>query len=108
MYLGIEESHDIWHKLRYSFGIVYWCQEELQKLYRAMRKLLTINGQQHPQADVNHLYVGYLESKYHLRIFLAHPRDCHFAHVQSLSLSIEKPQTPFCEIRVMFMFVPVC
>jgi len=27
-------------------------------------------------------YVGYLESKYRLRISLAHPRDCHFAHVQ--------------------------
>jgi len=52
-------------------------------------------------------YVGYLESKYHLRISLAHPRDCHFAHVQGLPLSIEKPQTPFREILVMFMFVPV-
>jgi len=28
------------------------------------------------------MYVGYLESKYRLRISLAHPRDCHFAHVQ--------------------------
>jgi len=28
------------------------------------------------------LYVGYSESKYRLRIFLAHPRDSHFAHVQ--------------------------
>jgi len=27
-------------------------------------------------------YVGYSESKYRLRISLAHPRDCHFAHVQ--------------------------
>jgi len=26
-------------------------------------------------------YVGYSESKYRLRIFRAHPRDCHFAHV---------------------------
>ena len=26
--------------------------------------------------------VGYSESKYRLRISLAHPRDCHFAHVQ--------------------------
>ena len=45
------------------------------------------------------LYVGYWESKYHLRISLAHPRDCHFAHVQWLSLSIEKPRTPFCETQ---------
>ena len=28
------------------------------------------------------IYVGYSESKYHLRISLTHPRDCHFAHVQ--------------------------
>ena len=28
------------------------------------------------------MYVGYTESKYRLRIALAHPRDCHFAHVQ--------------------------
>jgi len=27
-------------------------------------------------------YVGYSESKYRLRLSLAHPRDCHFAHVQ--------------------------
>ena len=36
-------------------------------------------------------YVGYSESKYCLRISLAHPRDCHFAHVQWLPLTIEKP-----------------
>jgi len=52
-------------------------------------------------------YVGYSESKYRLRISLAHPRDGRFAHVQWLPLTIEKPQTPFREIRVMFMFVPV-
>jgi len=51
--------------------------------------------------------VVYSESKYHLRISLAHPRDCHFAHVQWFPLSTEKPQTPFREIRVMFMLVPV-
>ena len=43
--------------LIYSFGIVNWHQEELQKLDRKTRKLLTINGQHHPNADVNHLYV---------------------------------------------------
>ena len=52
-------------------------------------------------------FVGYSESKCRLRISLAHPRDCHFAHVQWLSLTIEKPQTPFREIHIMFMFVPV-
>ena len=53
------------------------------------------------------LYIGYSESKYRLRISLMHPRDCHFVHVQWLPVSIEKPQMPSHEIRVMFMFVPV-
>jgi len=30
------------------------------------------------------IFVGYSESKYRLRISLAHPRDCHFAHVRWL------------------------
>ena len=43
--------------LRYSFGIINWHQEELQKLDRKTRKLLTIYGQHHPKADVDRLYV---------------------------------------------------
>jgi len=43
--------------LRYSFGIINWHQEELQKLDQKTRKLLTIHGQHHPKADVDHLYV---------------------------------------------------
>jgi len=43
--------------LRYSFGIINWHQEELQKLDRKTRKLLTIHGQHHPKADVDCLYV---------------------------------------------------
>ena len=43
--------------LRYSFGIVNWHQEELQKLDRRTRKLLTTHGQHHPKADVDRLYV---------------------------------------------------
>jgi hypothetical protein len=43
--------------LRYRFGIVNWHQEELQKLDRKTRKLLTIHGQHHPKADVDRLYV---------------------------------------------------
>jgi len=43
--------------LKYRFGIVNWHQEELQKLDRKTRKLLTIRGQHHPQADVDRLYV---------------------------------------------------
>ena len=44
--------------LRYSFEIVNWHQEELQKLARKTRKLLTIYGQHHPKADVDRLYVS--------------------------------------------------
>ena len=43
--------------LRYSFGIVNWHQEELQKLDRKTRKLLTVHGQHRPKADVDRLYV---------------------------------------------------
>ena len=43
--------------LRYSFGIINWHQEELQKLDGKTRKLLTIHGQHHPKADVDRLYV---------------------------------------------------
>jgi len=42
--------------LSYSFGIINWHQEELQKLDRKTRKLLTIRGQHHPKADVDRLY----------------------------------------------------
>ena len=36
--------------LRYSFGIVDCHQQELQKLDRKTRKLLTIHGHRHPKA----------------------------------------------------------
>jgi len=43
--------------LRYSFGIINWHQEEMQKLDRKTRKLLTIYGKHHPKADVDRLCV---------------------------------------------------
>ena len=43
--------------LRYRFGIFNWHHKEMQKLDRKMRKLLTIHGQHHPKADMDHLYV---------------------------------------------------
>jgi len=43
--------------LRYSFGIVNWHQEELQKRGRLTRKILTIYGQHHPKEDVDSLHV---------------------------------------------------
>jgi hypothetical protein len=42
---------------RYSFGIINWQQEEIQKLGRKTRKMLTIHGQYHPRADIDRLYV---------------------------------------------------
>jgi hypothetical protein len=35
----------------------YWHQEEIQKLDRKIRKMLTIHGQHHPRADTDRLYV---------------------------------------------------
>jgi hypothetical protein len=43
--------------LRYSFGIINWHQEEIQKLDTKTRKMLTIHRQHHPRADTDHLYV---------------------------------------------------
>jgi hypothetical protein len=43
--------------LRYSFGIINWHQEEIQKLDRKTRKMLTIHGQHHTKADIDRLYV---------------------------------------------------
>ena len=43
--------------LRNGSGIVNRHQEELQKLDRKTKKLLTIHGQHHPKADVDRLYV---------------------------------------------------
>jgi len=44
-------------ELRYSFGILNWHQEDLQKLDRKTRKLLTIHGQHHKKADLDRFYV---------------------------------------------------
>jgi hypothetical protein len=43
--------------LRYSFGIINWHQQEIQKLDRKTRKMLTIHGQHHPKADIDCLCV---------------------------------------------------
>jgi hypothetical protein len=39
--------------LRYSFGIINWNQEEIQKLDRKIRKMLINHGQHHPKADTD-------------------------------------------------------
>jgi hypothetical protein len=43
--------------LRYSFGIINWHQEEIQKLDKKTRKMLTIHRQHHSGADIDRLYV---------------------------------------------------
>jgi hypothetical protein len=43
--------------LRYSFGNINWHQEEILKLDRKARKMLTIHGQHNPKADIDRLYV---------------------------------------------------
>jgi len=42
---------------RYSFGIINWHQEEMEKLDWKTRKLQTIHGQHQPKEDVDRLYV---------------------------------------------------
>ena len=43
--------------VRYSAGIIKWTKEELEKMDRKSRKLLSIYRALHPQADVDRLYV---------------------------------------------------
>jgi hypothetical protein len=43
--------------LIYSFGIINWQQEEIQKLDRKTRRVLTIHGQHHTSADIDSLCV---------------------------------------------------
>jgi len=40
--------------LRWSFGIIKWHQEEIQKLDRKTRKI--INTHNHPKAHIDNLY----------------------------------------------------
>jgi hypothetical protein len=42
---------------RYSFGIINWHQEEIQKVDRKTRKMLTIRGTHHERADIDRFYV---------------------------------------------------
>jgi hypothetical protein len=43
--------------LRYGLGIINWHQEEIQKLDRKIRSILTIHEQHHLRADIDRLYV---------------------------------------------------
>lgn len=41
----------------YSFGIVNWRKDEINKMDRKTRKLLTMHGLHHPKADVERIYI---------------------------------------------------
>jgi hypothetical protein len=43
--------------LRYSFGIINWRTEEIKKIDRKTRKMLTVYRMHHPKADTDRLYV---------------------------------------------------
>ena len=43
--------------VRYVAGIIEWNKEELQRMDRKTRKLLTMHGGFHPRSDVDRLYV---------------------------------------------------
>jgi hypothetical protein len=41
-----------------NFGIINYQEQELRKLYRKTKKLLTSHGQHHPKADIDRLFVS--------------------------------------------------
>ena len=43
--------------LRYSFGVMNWRTEEIKKIDRKTRKMLTVYKMHHPKADIDRLYV---------------------------------------------------
>jgi len=43
--------------LRYSFGIINWRTEDIKKIDRKTRKILTVHKVHHPKADIDRLYV---------------------------------------------------
>ena len=44
--------------MRYGAGLVKWTKEELEKLHRQTRTIMTMNGALHPKSDVETLYVA--------------------------------------------------
>ena len=49
--------------LRYNFGIINWRTEEIRKIDRKTRKLLTMYKMHHPKADIDRLYVKRKEGR---------------------------------------------
>ena len=80
--------------LRYSFGIVNWHQEELQKLDRKTRKQLTIHGQHHPTADVDLLYVPRKQG----RRGLMQLKAPHAVEITKLMEYVDRKEDPLTQI----------
>jgi len=76
--------------LRYSFGIVNLHQEELQKLDRKTRKLLTI----HPKADVDRLYIHRKQGGRGLMQLYA----AHAVEITKLVQYIERKEDPLIQV----------
>jgi len=43
--------------LRYNFGIINWRIEEIKKIDRKTRKMLTMYKMHHPKSDIVRLYI---------------------------------------------------
>ena len=41
----------------YSFNVVNWNLQEIKRIDRKIRKLMTLNRMHHPKADVSRMYI---------------------------------------------------
>jgi len=80
--------------LRYSFGIINWHQEELQKLDQKTRKLLTIHGQHHTKVDVDRLYVPRKQG----RRVLIQLEAAHAVEITRLLEYVDRKEDPLIQV----------
>jgi hypothetical protein len=79
--------------LRYSFRIINCHQEEIQKMERKTRKMLTIHGQHNPRADSDSLYVPQKGGR-----GLILTEGAHMAEVMKLMECVESKEDPLIQI----------
>jgi hypothetical protein len=80
--------------VRYSFGIINWHQEEIQKLDRKTIKMLTIHGQHHPRADIDRLHVPRKEG----RRGIMQVEGAYIAEILNLVEYVESKEDPLIQI----------
>jgi hypothetical protein len=80
--------------LRYSVGIINWHQEEIQKLDRKTKQMLTIHGQHHPRADIDRLHVSRKEG----RRGLMQVEGAYIAETLNLVEYVESKEDPLIQI----------